>query len=104
MTCVEGTVQNNFLEQDLANTTKPCILAYWHHPLFNSGSTNVLAGPKAFWDDLYPAGADIVLNGHVHNYQRLGSKIRAGQATSNGVREFIVGTGGKSHGGTLSPS
>ena len=102
--CVEGTVQNDFLEQDLANTTKPCILAYWHHPLFNSGSTNVLAGPKAFWDDLYPAGADIVLNGHIHNYQRFGKQNPAGQATSNGVREFIVGTGGKSHGGTLSPS
>ena len=78
--CVEGTLQNNFLEQDLANTTKPCILAYWHHPLFNSGSTGVLAGPKAFWDDLYPAGADIVLNGHIHNYQRFGKQNPAGQA------------------------
>jgi hypothetical protein len=102
--CIEGNVQNDFLEQDLAHTTKPCILAYWHHPLFNSGSTDVLAGPKAFWDDLYPAGADIVLNGHMHNYQRFGKQDPAGQATSNGVREFIVGTGGRSHGGTLNAS
>jgi acid phosphatase type 7 len=102
--CVEGTVQNDFLEQDLANTTKPCILAYWHHPLFNAGSTDMLAGPKAFWDDLYPAGADIVLNGHIHNYQRFGKQDPVGQATSNGVREFIVGTGGRSNGGTPNPS
>jgi calcineurin-like phosphoesterase family protein len=102
--CVEGTVQNDFLEQDLANTTKPCILAYWHHPLFNAGSTDVLAGPKAFWGDLYHAGADIVLNGHIHNYQRFGKQDPAGQAISNGVREFIVGTGGRSHGGTPNPS
>jgi hypothetical protein len=102
--CVEGTVQNDFLEQDLANTTKPCILAYWHHPLFNAGSTDMLAGPKAFWDDLYPAGADIVLNGHIHNYQRFGKQDPVGQATSNGIREFIVGTGGRSNGGTPNPS
>jgi hypothetical protein len=103
--CIEGTVQNDFLEQDLANTTQPCILAYWHHPLFNSGSVHgaeVLPGPKAFWDDLYPAGADIVLNGHEHNYQRYGKQDPAGQAASNGVREFIVGTGGRNHGGLLS--
>jgi hypothetical protein len=97
-------VQNDFLEQYLANTTKPCILAYWHHPLFNAGSTDMLAGPKAFWDDLYPAGADIVLNGHIHNYQRFGKQDPVGQATSNGVREFIVGTGGRSNGGTPNPS
>ncbi len=105
VTCIEGTVQNNFLEQDLANTTKPCILAYWHHPLFNSGSSHgndVLPGPKAFWDDLYSAGADIVLNGHEHNYQRYGKQDPAAQATPNGVREFIVGTGGRNHGGILS--
>jgi hypothetical protein len=103
--CIEGSVQNNFLEQDLASTTKPCILAYWHHPLFNSGTAHgdvVLPGPKAFWDDLYPAGADIVLNGHEHNYQRYGKQDPAAVAASNGVREFIVGTGGRSHNGLLS--
>ena len=91
-------------KQDLATATKACILAYWHHPLFNAGSTTMLAGPRAFWDDLYPAGADIVLNGHLHNYQRFGKQDPAGQAASNGVREFIVGTGGRSNGGSLSPS
>ncbi len=99
--CLEGSAQNNFLEQDLA-TTKPCVLAYWHHPLFSSRTASggtPLPGPKAFWDDLYAAGADIVLNGHAHYYQRYAKQDPAGKAASNGIREFIVGTGGKSHDG-----
>jgi hypothetical protein len=96
--CAEGTVQNDFLEQDLASTPQPCILAYWHHPLFNSGAVHggaVPSGARAFWNDLYAAGADIVLNGHEHNYQRYGKQDPAGLATSNGIREFVVGTGGR---------
>lgn len=96
--CAEGAVQNDFLEQDLASTTQPCILAYWHHPLFNSGAVHggaVPSGARAFWNDLYAAGADIVLNGHEHNYQRYGKQDPAGLATSNGIREFVVGTGGR---------
>jgi hypothetical protein len=99
--CLEGSAQNNFLEQDLA-TTQPCVLAFWHHPLFSSRTASggtPLPGPKAFWDDLYAAGADIVLNGHAHYYQRYAKQDPAGRAASNGIREFIVGTGGKSHDG-----
>ena len=97
--CIEGSAQNNFLEQDLA-TTQPCILAYWHHPLISSRTASggaLLPGPKAFWDDLYAAHADVVLNGHEHDYQRYARQDAAGHAASNGIREFIVGTGGKSH-------
>ena len=102
--CGEGSPQNNFLEQDLANTTKGCILAYWHHPLFNSGEQHGDSRPwgaKEFWEDLAAAGADIVLNGHEHNYQRYAKQDLQGQAMSNGIREFVVGTGGKSHYGLL---
>jgi hypothetical protein len=97
--CIEGSAQNDFLEQDLA-TTQPCILAYWHHPLISSRTASggaLLPGPRAFWDDLYAAHADIVLNGHEHDYQRYAKQDAAGHAASNGIREFIVGTGGKSH-------
>jgi calcineurin-like phosphoesterase family protein len=99
--CLEGSAQNNFLEQNLA-TTQPCVLAYWHHPLFSSRTATggaPLPGPKAFWDDLYVAGADIVLNGHAHNYQRYAKQDPGGRAVPNGIREFVVGTGGKSHDG-----
>ena len=98
--CAEGSLQNNFLEQDLASTTRSCILAYWHHPLFNSGSVHGAATPsgaKAFWADLFAAGADIVLNGHEHNYQRYAKQDPSGQPAPNGIREFVVGSGGRGH-------
>jgi len=102
--CDEGSPQNDFLEQDLAETTQPCVLAYWHHPLFNSGDahgSSEPSGAKAFWQDLIAAGADIVVNGHEHNYQRYGKQDASGRAASNGIREFVAGTGGKSHYGLL---
>lgn len=52
---------------------------------------------KAFWDDLYAAGADIVLNGHDHDYERFAPQNPEGVADpGRGIREFVVGTGGKS--------
>jgi hypothetical protein len=98
--CEEGSAQDRFLERDLARTKQPCILAYWHHPYFNSGSVHgeeMLAGVKAFWDDLLAAHADLVLNGHEHDYQRYGKQDVSGRARPDGIREFVVGTGGKSH-------
>ena len=93
--CSEGSPQNDFLEQDLASTTESCILAYWHAPLFNSGSQHGNApAVRPFWDDLYTAGADIVLNGHEHSYQRFTKQDPSGNAASGGIREFVVGTGG----------
>jgi hypothetical protein len=102
--CAEGSAQNDFLEQDLASTTKPCFAAYWHYPLFNSGAVhgNVdMSSVRPFWDDLYAAGADIVLNGHEHNYQRYARQSPTGEATAIGIREFVVGTGGSRHYGLL---
>jgi hypothetical protein len=102
--CDEGSPQNDFLEQDLASTTQPCVLAYWHHPLFNSGESHgdsTPSGAEAFWEDLYSARADLVLNGHEHNYQRYAKQDPEGRSMSDGIREFVVGTGGKSHYGLL---
>ncbi len=102
--CDEGSAQNDFLEEDLRNTTKGCVLAYWHHPFFNSGETHgdsTPSGAEAFLEDLYAAGADIVVNGHEHNYQRYGKQDPTGMATEDGIREFISGAGGKSHYGLL---
>jgi acid phosphatase type 7 len=98
--CAEGSPQDDFLERDLAATSKPCILAYWHHPYFNSGEVHgeeMLPGVRAFWDDLLAARADVILNGHEHDYQRYGKQDVGGRARPDGIREFVVGTGGKSH-------
>ena len=86
----------SFLTSDLAGRTNRCVLAYWHHPRFSSGAqhgNNGLTAP--FWDRLHAAGADVVLSGHEHTYERFGPQTPAAVASPTGIREFIVGTGGK---------
>ena len=92
----EGTPQNDWLEQDLAATTARCVLAYWHEPRFSS-TNYVEDDPKPLWVDLFRARADVILNGHMHNYERF-AKMRTGGRIDldRGIRQFVVGTGGKS--------
>jgi hypothetical protein len=91
-----------WLRRDLAvhpDATYPCTLAYWHHPRF-SFTTGSGASPTVgpLWDLLASASADLVLNGHSHNYQRWAPQDPAGGADPHhGIREFVVGTGGASH-------
>ncbi|HEX2722848.1 MAG TPA: metallophosphoesterase [Gemmatimonadaceae bacterium] len=94
-----GSSQEKWLTADLAANTKSCTLAYWHHPRFSSGlehgnSTSV----QALWNALYKANAELVINGHDHSYERFAPQTPAGAADSvRGIREFVVGTGGRSH-------
>jgi hypothetical protein len=93
-----GSAQGLWLKADLAAHPSQCILAYWHEPRFTSGTEHFSDESfNPFWRDLYAAGADIVLNGHVHNYERFAKQNPDGQAVANGIREFVVGTGGDSH-------
>jgi Calcineurin-like phosphoesterase len=96
--CGRGSTQVEWLKTDLAAHSKTCTLAYWHHPLFSSGSTSGgNSKMKPFWEALYAAKADVVLNGHVHNYERFGPQTPSGVADpAQGIREFVVGTGGYS--------
>jgi hypothetical protein len=90
-----GSRQERWLRADLAATTKRCILAYWHHPRFTSGAhqgDNRWVGP--FWNALYTARADVVLGGHEHNYERFARQNPTGRASPQGIRQFVVGTGG----------
>jgi hypothetical protein len=81
--------QLSWVKADLAANHSRCTLAYWHKPVFTSGDTHRHDGDhmKPTWDALAAGGADVVLNGHVHNYERF--------APRDGIREFIVGTGGR---------
>jgi hypothetical protein len=96
-----GNRQYAWLAADLAshpNASYACTLAYWHHPLFSfsteSGATSTV---KPLWRLLYGARADIVLNGHSHNYERWKPQGPTGRLDRDrGIREFIVGTGGAS--------
>ena len=85
-----------WLRSDLALYSKTCTLAYWHEPRFVSG-VNTTSNPKyqTLWDTLYAYGADVVLNGHKHSYERLGPQSPSQQRdTLYGIRAFVVGTGG----------
>lgn len=85
-----------WLQADLAAYRNRCLLAYWHQPLFSSFS-GVDPGVEPLWSLLYQAGADVVLNGHVHAYERFAQQNAEGVPTPSGIREFVVGTGGDSH-------
>jgi acid phosphatase type 7 len=99
--CGPGSAQTKWLKQDLAANADEgqCTLAYMHHPRFSSGEEHG-STPKLepLWEALYEAGADVVLSGHEHNYERFAPQDPEGRADSErGIREFVVGTGGKSH-------
>jgi hypothetical protein len=91
-----GSAQRQWLRADLAATRRRCVLAYWHHPRFSSGTEHGSdRSVSQFWRDLYDAKADVVLGGHEHSYERFGLQDPDAQADPLGIREFVVGTGGK---------
>jgi PKD repeat protein len=91
-----GSAQERWLRADLAAHANVCTLAYWHHPRFSSSSHGGDASVAPFWDALYAAGADVVLAGHDHVYERFAPQTPSGKADAQrGVRAFVVGTGGK---------
>ncbi len=93
--CGAGSPQETWLRADLAANPAACTLAFWHHPRFSSGKIGNNTSSTAFWNALYNAGAELVLVGHDHNYERFAPQTSAGVADPNGIRQFVVGTGGK---------
>lgn len=95
--CGAGSEQERWLRADLAAHPSRCTLAYWHHARFSSGlhgSNPVTAG---LWLALEDAGADVVLTGHDHDYERFAPLAPDGRpTTTGGIRQFVVGTGGRS--------
>jgi calcineurin-like phosphoesterase family protein len=90
-----GGAEETWLKADLASHPSQCILAYWHEPRWSSGTAHGSNSSwGAIWNDFYAAGADVVLNGHEHNYERFAKQNPSGAADPNGIREFVVGTGG----------
>jgi hypothetical protein len=97
VSCSAGSAQELWLKADLAANTSLCTLAYWHHPRFSSdqyvGNNSDVA---AWWTDLYNANADLILNGHAHEYERFAPQNPSAAADpTRGIREIIVGTGGR---------
>jgi hypothetical protein len=97
--CDGASPQVSWLRADLAAHPNFCTLAIWHDPLFSSGRVHGSSQyVQPFWDTLYASGADVVVNGHEHNYERFAPQTPVGALDQeHGIREFIVGTGGESH-------
>ena len=91
------------LARDMADTADtaaagggrpPCTLAFWHHPLYSSGGHGSVATMRAAWALLQAAGAELVLSGHDHDYERFAPQDAQGRRDRLGLRQFVVGTGG----------
>jgi hypothetical protein len=94
--CGATSPQVQWLRADLDAHPTSCTLAYWHHPRFTSELPDATS-VQAFWDVLYEKNADLVLNGHAHNYERYKPQTPTGAVDdARGIRELIVGTGGRS--------
>ncbi|HUQ19133.1 MAG TPA: metallophosphoesterase, partial [Gemmatimonadaceae bacterium] len=92
-----GSAQEQWLRADLAANTAKCTLAFWHHALFSSGLHGSDPTMRDIWNALYDAGADVVISGHDHDYERFAPQTANGVADSDrGIREFVVGIGGRS--------
>jgi hypothetical protein len=97
--CDELSAQGKWLREDLTTHPAACTLAYFHKPLFSSGSAHGDdLSVKPLWDALYIANADVIVSGHDHNYERFAPQTPDAKPDAlRGIREFVVGTGGKNH-------
>jgi hypothetical protein len=92
------SAQVRWLRSDLAAHSARCTLALWHDPVFSSGLNGGSFSYKPLWDVLYEHGAEVILNGHDHDYERFALQDPGGRYDPNrGIRQFVVGTGGASH-------
>jgi acid phosphatase type 7 len=98
--CAAGSPMEQWLRRDLARNRAPCTLAFWHHPLLSSGAEGDSPEMAPIWQALYERNVDVILSGHTHAYERFTPQNPLGVADGNrGIREFVVGTGGKTHQG-----
>ncbi|HUP84225.1 MAG TPA: metallophosphoesterase [Acidimicrobiales bacterium] len=86
--CGPGSRQYEWLRADLDATTSECIVAAWHHPRWSSGLHHSDDTYEPFWQLLAQHGADLVLSGHDHHFERFAPK--------EGIVQIVAGTGGRS--------
>lgn len=95
--CGPGSAEEQWVRQDLAAHPALCTVAMSHHPRYSSGEHGDDPSMRAIWQALYEAGAEVVLSGHDHTYERFGPQDADSKgAPSRGVRQFVIGTGGRS--------
>jgi len=95
--CGLNSLQERWLREDLQANKRPCTLAYAHHPRFSSGTNGSSENLGPLWQALYDYGVDVYLAGHDHHYERFAPQRPDGVSDpEHGIREFVVGTGGRS--------
>jgi acid phosphatase type 7 len=101
VSCDSVSAQATWLQNDLVTHPAQCTLAYMHHPLYATGTGGLEPRVKPLWQILYNKGADVILNGHDHRYERL-ARIdpNDNRDLTYGMRPLIAGTGGDPGGGT----
>jgi acid phosphatase type 7 len=102
--CGQGSPQLEWLKQDLRTSTAKCTIAYWHHPRFSSGRHGDHSAMQEIWAALAAAKVELVMAGHDHTYERFTRVNAAGQRDPNGMRSFVVGTGGRAFYGFSRPN
>ena len=79
-----------------------CTLAYFHRPLYSTGTNVAGTDVKPFWRILQDHKADLIVNGHAHRYERFAPMTPSGTRLANGIREIVAGTGGAGCGDEIS--
>ena len=92
--CGSTSPEGRWLATDLAHHPRRCVAAIWHRPRFSSGLERGDVATAWMWRTLDASGAELVVSGHDHDYERFSRKHSDGTAATNGVRQFVVGTGG----------
>jgi alkaline phosphatase len=102
--CRSRSRQARWLRRDLANNRSRCTLAYFHDPLYASGTGYDSPEVRRFWTILHNRSADVILSGHAHRYERFAPITPRGKRSARGIRQFIVGTGGAPGGAQKGPN
>jgi hypothetical protein len=102
--------QTTWLRNDLAQyAATHHIMAMSHYPLFNNVCAyhlKAMSYPlkvKPWWQVLQEFGAEFVISGHAHRWERFRRKLANGTVSASGIRQFVVGTGGVLTRGIVAP-
>lgn len=96
--------QEAWLRAELKTNAKKCTIAYFHRPLWASGTHGGHPEMVGFFQILHEAGVEMVLAGHEHHYERFAPMTPAGVVdTLTGITQIIIGTGGAELRGLRTP-
>lgn len=90
----KGSAQYDWVRARLSEASGGCVAAMWHHPLVSSGPNGDNPQMHDIWRLLHEFKADLVLASHDHLYERFAPLNADGGPSPDGIRQFIVGTGG----------